>query len=318
MLRKLFTVLFTSCVIVLSKTTEPPEKGFTIVTQDDCGNPKQQPNLFSGKSWTFPETNRTEMQRSDPRFVTLIYGSPAVYRYVGLDPSARYILRVHYYNSVHARKVKVEIDGELADKEQVLPLDKLLTRVIPVPLDSYKDALILVSFNATEGPDAIVSAIELWSNKSELLKPVGSFLRFRIDEFPDLPKPLHITATMKVHHSPWTYSNIKLTPQAVKDTGWTPWVDLHSLPGKANGSLIISIPEGAKGITRFSVVQNDSVFIRDFNWEEPDGSKIIVTPDFSDLRTFREQERRYYRLTLQQTGGRLFPLARPPLFFGNA
>ncbi|MEI7437268.1 MAG: hypothetical protein WCL16_10750, partial [bacterium] len=127
-----------------------------------------------------------------------------------------------------------------------------------------------------------------------------------------------ITASLKIHASPWTLSNLKVMPEAVHQAGWTPWVDLMKQPGGANGSLILTVPAGAKGVTRFSVYADEGSPVRDIKWTEPDGNKIIITPDFGDIRTFREQERRYYLRTVDQTGGRLFPLSRPPLFFGNA
>ena len=148
--------------------------------------------------------------------------------------------------------------------------------------------------------------------------PAGCFIRFRVDQLPGEGKALAITATMKIHASPWTLSGLKLTPGPATTTGWTPWVDLKKLPGGAKGSLILAVPAGAKGLTQFSVTPSDVSPVREIGWQEPDGTKIIVTPDFSDIRTFREQERRYYLRSLEQTSGQLFPLARPPLFFGNA
>lgn len=148
--------------------------------------------------------------------------------------------------------------------------------------------------------------------------PAGSYLRFRVDEFPKGQSELSVTAIMKVHRSPWTLSGLKLTPKPVKELGWTPWIDLKNQPGAANGSLILTIPAGAKGLTRFSRYQVEDSSVRDINWQEPDGTKLIISPDLADVRTFREQERRYYLRTLQQTGEQLHPLARPPLYFGNA
>ena len=146
----------------------------------------------------------------------------------------------------------------------------------------------------------------------------GSFVRFRVDQLPQGQAQMNIAAIMKVHHSPWVLSGLKLTPAPVTQTGWTPWVNLRGLPGGGNGSLIMTIPAGATGMTRFSLYADEGAPVRDIEWSEPDGNKVIVTPDFSDVRTFRDQERRYYQRTLDQTGGQLFPLARPPLFFGNA
>ena len=157
-----------------------------------------------------------------------------------------------------------------------------------------------------------------FADESKAKAPAGCFVRFRLDEFPAGQNELTITAIMKIHSSPWTLAGLKLTPKPVKKTGWTEYVDLGALPGRANGSLILQIPPGAKGITRFSRAADDSTIVRDLSWQEPDGTRIIVTPDSADVRSFREQERRYYIRSLQQTGERLYPLARPPLYFSNA
>ncbi len=301
---------------------EPPARGFTLVADDDCGNPGQQPHLAVGGNWAIPEAEREALKITDTRLLTCAHGiqqgARVVFRYVGLRPAARYIARIHYFNMAYDRAVGVEADGENLDVARELPMQQQVTRTLTLPPSIYRDAVVSLSFFHTTGPSALVSAIELWSDTPGLMEPVGSFIRFRVDQLPDPAATVNVTGVMKVHHSPWTLSGLKLTPEPVKETGWTPWVDLRGQPGNANGSLILSIPKGAKGITRFSLVQDDSVFMRDFDWNEPDGAKIIVTPDFADLRTFREQERRYYFRTLEQTGGQLYPLARPPLFFGNA
>ncbi len=148
--------------------------------------------------------------------------------------------------------------------------------------------------------------------------PAGCFLRFRVDQLPAGQTQLNITAGMQVHYAPWSLAGLKLTPAPVTAAGWTPRVDLRTQPGGANGSLFLAVPAGAKGLTRFSARADDASPARDIAWDEPDGTRIIVTPDGADIRTFRDQERRYYLRTLEQTGGRLFPLTRPPLFFGNA
>lgn len=300
----------------------PPAPGFTLVAQDDCGNPNQQPHLVTGGVWAFPEDERESLALDDPRLLTcahgILQGARVVFRFVGLRPTARYIVRIHSFNPAHDRAVGVEADGEILDAARALPIKKLVSLSLPLPPSVYRDTAVSLSFFHTSGPSALVSAIELWSDTPGLLGPTGAFVRFRVDRMPDAEKELTITGVMKIHVSPWTLPGLTLTPKPVQQTGWTPWVDLLAQPGGANGSLVLSLPKGSQGITRFSLVQDDGVCVRDFDWNETDGTKIIVNPDFSDLRTFREQERRYYMRTLAQTGGRLAPLSRPPLFFGNA
>ncbi len=95
----------------------------------------------------------------------------------------------------------------------------------------------------------------------------GSFIRFRVDQLPAGQAELNITAIMKIHAAPWTLSGLKLTPVPAKGTGWTPWVNLQKLPGGATGSLIMTIPAGAKGMTRFSTAEDDAAVVRDVKWD---------------------------------------------------
>ncbi len=147
--------------------------------------------------------------------------------------------------------------------------------------------------------------------------PAGSFIRFRVDALPP-GGAFSLQGALHIHASPWTLRGLNLTPQPVSETGWTPWVNLAALPGGSRGSLVFTVPDGARGITRFSRHADDGEPVRDVDWADPGGTQVIVTPDFGDVRTFREQERRYYLRTLAHTGERLLPLPRPPLFFGNA
>jgi len=178
------------------------------------------------------------------------------------------------------------------EKFSLVPGISILTKLV--------DALCLITVCGV-----CLFPIATGADEPKAKPPAGSFIRFRVDEFPAGQKTLSITAAMKIHSSPWVLSGLKLTPKPVTVTGWTEYVDLRTLPGRATGSLVLQIPPGAKGITRFSRTADDAAAVRDFDWGEPDGTKIIVTPDLADVRTFREQERRYYIRSLQQTGERL-------------
>ncbi|MHB0935578.1 MAG: HEAT repeat domain-containing protein [Armatimonadota bacterium] len=164
----------------------------------------------------------------------------------------------------------------------------------------------------------LLALLPLRADPPDQRGPAGCYVRFRVDRLPEGKAEMTITPVMKIHAAPWTRPGLKLTPEPVTAPGWTPWVDLRKLPGGGNGSLILAIPAGAKGLTRFSPYQDDASAVRDIDWSEPDGTKIIVTPDLKDVRTFRDQERRSYQKALAATGEQLFPLSRPPLFFSNA
>ena len=313
-----------ACGRALAQIPPGVPAGFVLVAQDDGGNPKAQTHLVAGKNWTSTDEEKRGLEIPDPRYLTVAYNDnaqPLVFRYTGLRPDARYVLRVHYYNIQHDRPLRVQTlavdDAELHGPLQ-LPHGQPIVRTFTLAPALYRDAVITLTCRKTAGLNTIVSAIELWSDREGLLGPVGSFIRFRVDALPPGQAKLQVTAIMKIHASPWVTKSFTLTPADITAPGVTPWVDLRKQPGAANGSLILSVPAGAKGATQFGLVASDTAFIREIGWDEPDGTKIIVEPGLNDVRTFREQERRYYRNAVDAMGGKLYPLSRPPLLFSNA
>ena len=71
----------------------PPAPGFTLVAQDDCGNPNQQPHLVTGGVWAFPEDERESLALDDPRLLTcahgILQGARVVFRFFGFILSTR-------------------------------------------------------------------------------------------------------------------------------------------------------------------------------------------------------------------------------------
>lgn len=298
----------------------PPRPGMTLVAQDDLGNPKAQPHLASGTAWTITDDEKRDLTIADDRYQRFAYHESAVtLRYVGLRPEAKYVLRVHYFNVAQPRSVRLTADGAELHGPIELPLGKAVVREVALPADAYRTSVLRVVCAKTAGAGAMMSAVELWSDTKDLLTPVGSFVRFRVDALPEGKGPWKVSAVMKIHSSPWVTPSFVLTPkEGVSSPGFTPWVDLKSMPGAASGSLVLSVPAGLKGVTQFSVVRAENAIAREFAWDEPDGTRIIVEPSFGDVRTFREQERRYYLNALARNGDRVLPLTRPPLMFSNA
>lgn len=317
--------MFALCLILLFHAPifaepAPPVSGFTLVAQDDCGTKTGQPHLIQGQNWTITDEERAGATIDDERLKHFAYHEQSVrFRFLGVRPDAKYTARVHYYNVAQDRTVRLDAGGRELHGPLELTKNTALVREAAIPPAAYRTGMLTISCSKVAGSGAIVSAIELWSDKPGFLTPIGSFVRFRIDEFPASAKNIAVNAVMKIHASPWTTPSFALTPKdGATKIGVTPWVNLRSLPGGANGSLILSIPDGVKGATQFSIIGEGDVITREFRFDEPDGKRIIVEPSFTDLRTFREQERRYYFNALQHTGEKLYPLTRPPLMFSNA
>lgn len=299
---------------------KPPQRGMVLIAADDLGNAKEQPHLTAGKGWSLTDEEKQTAKIADDRHLQFAYDNDAVtLRYVGLRPEARYMVRLHFLNVTHERTVQLAVDEATLEADLKLPIGRAVVREYELPRSVHRDAVITLSSAKVVGPNAILSAVELWSDTEGLLGPLGSFVRFRVDELPPDQKNLKLTAIMKIHRSPWTTPSFVLSPkEGITATGRTPWINLRSLPGAGNGTLVISVPAGARGATQFSLVEGDDTAVREIAWDEPDGTRIIVDQSLSDVRTTREQERRYYHNALAQNSGRIHPLTRPPLMFTNA
>jgi hypothetical protein len=196
---------------------------------------------------------------------------------------------------------------------------------IPKGYSQFKAQVALDDSGVSQSSDLEMAAVQfavltgkLSRRQIRQLGLAGSFVRFRVDALPEGKQELAITGHLKFHSAPWQTKEFPLVPSPVKAPGLTPWINLESLPGGANGPLLLTIPAGAKGITQFSVLEDDAGVVREIAWDEPNGKQLIVTPGFREVLTFRDQERRYYLNAAAIRPGRLFPLTRPPLLFANA
>lgn len=302
----------------------PPAPGFHLVAENDCGAAGRQPQLVSGASWTITEAERAGADISDPRLATFNHGEEIVYRFTGLRPDARYKLRVFCLSVVHPRAQRITADGVEIQAGGDLPVGKSVGHTLDLPPAVFRDAEVEVAFKKTGGFGALVSAIELWSDQPGLLADAGPMMRFRILELP-ASGGVAFTARMKIHREPWNTGPVSFNPDGSlgkpmphAKTGFSPWYDLSKVPGFGGAcSMLFTITDGARGSLQFSRFPKDGLIRREVDWSEPDGKRISFQ-GFETILTFREHERRNYLLTLEQTGERLVPLARPPLLFANA
>ncbi len=281
-------------------------KGYQLVALDDCGIKGRQSNLVAGTAAAIPETNRAALNLKDARLFTSARGRTVALRYAGVFPGARYAARVFYCNPDAAEVIQTPMAGgrDLAPAVR-LPPGLPVTQILEIPPETYRRGAVLdLAFRAEAGGQATVSAVELWSDRAELMPgDVGPCIRFQADSLPAGGKPLTISDERGA-----------FAPVTIAKTGLTPWFKL-----KAGGVMLLRTPP-AGGATLFGYLAaaDDSVYLRRILWDEPGGSEIIMDPLVSNLRTLRDMERANYRLTLDQTGERLRPLTRPPLLLGNS
>jgi len=187
------------------------------------------------------------------------------------------------------------------------------------------------------GPGSLNAA--LLTTSTEITYPFGgdidippaSYIRFRVDALPR--GGLNLSAGMRIHANPYFGTSTGyFTPdrmldkpgEPIKETGYTAWYRLQDLEhapgfGAGLGHLIINVPPGARGATQFAVFPHGDQVLREFDWNEPEGTHISLLTDFrtylDKLRTFRDHAREHYEYALAGSAGRLFPLTRGPLYF---
>ncbi len=305
---------------------EPPAPGFLLVAEDDCGAQGRQSNLVRGSSGSLAQEELNGADLADPRLKTFNHGEIVDYRYAGLKANARYKLRVFCLNGALARSQTISAEDFELSVGQTLPSGKVWTAIFDLPSEICRDGILDLRFRKTGSQGALVSAIELWSDTPGLLGPPENLIRFRIDKLPTNGQTA-IGASLKIHRSPWNVTagyfgpagRIDANPQPYEKTGFTPWYNLNALPSFGGEcSLLLSVGEGAEGVTQFGSYTNAGAPTREIRWGEPDGLRISFVGGIGPLGTFRDQERNNYRITLDAGKGRLFPLTRPPLLFANA
>jgi len=160
--------------------------------------------------------------------------------------------------------------------------------------------------------------------------PSASYIRFRVEA------GVTISAGLRIHSDPWSTPRVWLNPsglsakerEAHAKPGVTRWYRLQDIErtpafGPTECRLLLQIGgEPRMGATQFAVFPHQDYVLREIAWDEPEGLNVSMATDFGTylhkLRTFRDHERENYERALAATGGRLFPLTRGDLHFGNA
>ena len=317
------TVALASCLRGFAADADIPE-GFHRIADDDAGSKKAQPHLARGQSWTLTAAEKQGLEIEDRRFLSFSYDAESVvYRFTGLQPQARYAVRVFYFNVAHERSQTLSADDTRLHGKLALPKGEPVSRTFMLAPAIYEDSAVTLTFKNAGGPNAIVSAVELWSDQTTLMK-TGNFIRFRIDHITH--GSVTIKARLKIHKSPWNtpvYTFVAKDRAFHIEKGFTRWYELQEMPnapgyGGSEVSLLLYLPEGARGATQFSRHPREEAVLREIQWTEPEGTQISLKMDYTQIRTFRGHAREIYESTLKQTKERLFPLTRPPLHFSNA
>jgi beta-galactosidase len=133
------------------------------VAYDNAGEPGKQPHLIRGSAYRYPEENiPATLIAVDSRARTVAFGESVLFAYRGLNPAARYRVRMTFQSDA-IREQRMLLDGKAVKGTVVLEKAPPITRDIHVPPAYAEDGLLLVAVERLSGPNAVVSEIEILS-----------------------------------------------------------------------------------------------------------------------------------------------------------
>lgn len=136
-----------------------------VVAADDCGNASAQPHLVLGDDYTF-----TGPAGTDPAALTCNFGSRVIYAFDRLNKEADYELELTFYSDGD-RLVEVQADGNPVCEPVRLSQGELTTRRVRLPRKAYAYGQLVLVFECSGGPNAVVSGIRLLSADATPLVP---------------------------------------------------------------------------------------------------------------------------------------------------
>lgn len=158
--------------------TSPPQ-GYTLVAEDDCGNPDAVSHVVRGTDYMF---GAGMVSGSDEERDIIFDGESCLLRYEKLNPQAAYQVDVVYVTEETGhREQTLEANGLVVHERLALPAGKPGRFLFDVPRAAYADGQPLeLKFSRAAGANAVVSYVRLWSTdphplpgKTTLWQPKG-------------------------------------------------------------------------------------------------------------------------------------------------
>jgi len=138
------------------------------VAVDDAGEPGLQPHLTAGSDYRFPEQDiPLAVARAGHPVRTAAFGGEVWFSWAGLKPEARYRLRLTFLSDA-PRTQQVVLDGKVVVKELRLPESRIMYCIVDLPFPQ-EDGACELKIRSLQGPNAIISMVELYSNHVGLL-----------------------------------------------------------------------------------------------------------------------------------------------------
>ena len=140
---------------------------FTVAV-DDAGEPGLQPHLTAGSDYRFPESDiPLAVARAGHPVRTAAFGGEVWFSWAGLKPEARYRLRLTFLSDA-PRTQQVVLDGQVVVEELRLPENRIMYCIVDLPFPQEDGACVL-KIRSLQGPNAVISMVELYSNHVGLL-----------------------------------------------------------------------------------------------------------------------------------------------------
>lgn len=186
-LKKLTIVALT--LLELTNFTQATPANMTLVAKDDCGVRGKEPHLIEGQSYTFEDSKVAKSAR------TCTHGDKVIYVYEGMDIQANYALNLSFYSDVSDNKRVLKILSDTRELAIVtLPPGKLVTKKIDLPKFSYAYGKMRLVFEKVEGPNALISEIQVFSSNPKKLKSEKKIKTNQAVDYSQLPVPAPVYA----------------------------------------------------------------------------------------------------------------------------
>ncbi len=208
----------------MSNVIDSMPAGYNLQACDDCGIVGLQPHVRSPYVYEFPEASVS----ADRRARTVANGAPNFdMAYEGLDSTASYILAITYASEKGNKRVQSLSAGSVqVHGPYMLPDGSSERLLFKIPSGAIQDGKLVLHFTLNEGPNAVVSVVELWA-------PIPS------------PKALYLALAPDINGA-LAGSVFNLAQEPVPGTG----VEIRdSATGAAHGT----VATGADGSFRFDV-----------------------------------------------------------------
>ena len=163
---------------IRAATFDRPPAGYTLVAEDDCGNPDLTFHVTRGKDYVFA----AESVSGSSSDRDIIFDDDfCLLRYPKLNPKALYKVDIVYVAEASAREQSLEANGLPVHGRMPIPATKPGRFIFDIPRAACSDGKPLeLKFIKQAGANAVVSYVRIWSTdptplpgKSLLWTPTG-------------------------------------------------------------------------------------------------------------------------------------------------